>query len=320
MQVSIVIPTYNRADIIREALESVLAQRYQDFEIVVVDDGSSDNTSDVVASIGSNKIRFIRSERNYGCSAAYNRGIKEAAGNLIAFLDSDDIWEPEYLGREVDFLNRHPEVGVVFCDTEIRGPQMHVSSIVSLMDAFPKYLKSNPKASEYVIDARQMYLCLLQEVPIKPSATVARREVFSEAGVFDELWPSGTDWDLFLRMSRLTNFGYIDQALVTQRHRSDATHRRYYEKDKTFLLGQFSKEKATLSGDREALRGVNRGMGALYNSLGWYYLEGGQNKKALSTYLTGYRETLYPKLLKKLASGLIRATFHSAPRTAEAKK
>lgn len=320
MQVSVVIPTYNRADIIRDALESVLAQSYQDFEILVVDDGSSDNTCEVVASLGSSKIRFIRSERNFGCSAAYNRGIKEATGNLIAFLDSDDIWEPEYLEREVDFLSRHPEVGVVFCDTEIRGPEMHVDSIVSLMDAFPKYLRKNPKASEYIIDARQMYLCLLQEVPIKPSATVARREVFSKAGVFDEQWPSGTDWDLFLRMSRQTNFGYIDRALVTQRHRSDATHRKYYEKDKTFLIGQFSKEKAALAGDPEALKGVNRGMGALYNSLGWYYLEGGQNKKALSTYFTGYKETLYPKLLKKLASGLVRITFHNSPRTAAAKK
>jgi glycosyltransferase involved in cell wall biosynthesis len=320
MQVSVIIPTYNRADIIRDALESVLAQSYQDFEILVVDDGSSDNTGEVVASVGSNKIRFMRSERNCGCSAAYNRGISEAAGNLIAFLDSDDIWEPGYLEREVDFLARHPEVGVVFCDTEIRGPAIHVSSIVSLMDAFPRFLQQSPKASEYFVDARQMYLCLLQEVPIKPSATTIRREVFSKAGVFDEQWPSGTDWDLFLRMSRVTNFGYIDQALVTQRHRSDATHRRYYEKDKMFLLGQFTKEKATLIGDREALKGVNRGLGALYNSLGWYYLEGGQNKKALSTYLTGYRETFYPKLLRKLASGVFRMTFKSAPPSTETGK
>lgn len=320
MQVSIIIPTYNRADIIRDALESALAQSYQDFEILVVDDGSSDNTCEVVASVGSNKIRFLRTERNCGCSAAYNWGIKEAAGNLIAFLDSDDIWEPEYLEREVDFLTKHPEVGVVFCDTEIRGPEMHVSSLMSLMDAFPKFLKTNRKAGEYVVDARQMYLCLLQEVPIKPSATIARREVFSKAGVFDEQWPSGTDWDLFLRMSRSTNFGYVDQALITQRFRSDATHRRFYEKDKMFLLGQFSKEKASLNGDREALKGVNRGMGALYNSLGWYYLEGGQNKKALSTYLRGYRETLDPKLLRKLASGLFRLTFRGAPRTADANK
>ncbi len=320
MQVSIVIPTYNRADIIRDALESVLAQSYQDFEILVVDDGSSDNTAEVVASVGSNKIRFLRSERNCGCSAAYNRGIKEAAGNLIAFLDSDDIWEPEYLQREVDFLARHSDVGVVFCDTEIRGPEMHVPSLMSLMDAFPRFLKTNPKATEYVVDSRQMYLCLLQEVPIKPSATIARREVFSTAGVFDEKWPSGTDWDLFLRMARQTNFGYVDKALVTQRFRSDATHRRFYEKDKMFLLGQFLKEKASLSGDREALKGVNRGMGALYNSLGWYYLEGGQNKKAISTYFTGYKETLYPKLLRKLASGLFRVTFQNGSRNGAAKK
>jgi len=320
MQVSVIIPTYNRADIIRDALESVLAQSYQDFEIVVVDDGSSDKTCEVVASIGSSKIRFLRSDRNCGCSAAYNRGIKEAAGNLIAFLDSDDIWEPGYLEREVNFLARHSEVGVVFCDTEIRGPAIHVTSIISLMDAFPQFLQKNPKASEYVVDARQMYLCLLQEVPIKPSATVVRREVFSNAGVFDEQWPSGTDWDLFLRMSRVTNFGYIDQALVTQRHRSDATHRLFYEKDKTFLLGQFEKEKAALSGDREALMRVNRGMGALYNSLGWFYLEGGQDKKALSTYWKGYKETLYPKLLRKLGSALFRMSFRSAPRTVPVKK
>src|SRR6202162_5963963 len=108
MKVSVVIPTYNRAYIIGEALESVLTQSYLDFEIVVVDDGSTDDTPEIIQAFQDERIRYIRLERNLGCSAAYNSGIAAATGELICFLDSDDIWRPDYLERQVAFLNRYP--------------------------------------------------------------------------------------------------------------------------------------------------------------------------------------------------------------------
>ena len=99
MKVSVLIPTYNRAYIISDALDSVLKQTYRDFEIIIVDDGSSDGTRDVVEGFRSEKIRYLRHALNRGCSAAYNTGISAAEGELVAFLDSDDIWKGDYLER-----------------------------------------------------------------------------------------------------------------------------------------------------------------------------------------------------------------------------
>jgi glycosyltransferase involved in cell wall biosynthesis len=311
MKVSVVIPTYNRIYILREALESALAQTYCDFEILVVDDGSSDNTREIVESIKNDKIRYIRHDHNRGCSAAYNTGIKEATGHLIAFLDSDDVWKPEYLEHQVNFLTGHPEVGLVFCNVEVQGLETPVPSLISLMRAFPELLRTRSEAGEVVISARQMYVCLLQEVPIKPPAVVIRRELFDRVGLFDEAWPSGTDWDLFLRMSRVACFGYLDRVLVLMRRTPDSTSFVFRERDKVFLLDVFLKEKATLANDPDAIRSINRGMSFLYNSLGWSYLELGRNKQALATYFRGFKETLRPMLLTKLASCVFRVARES---------
>jgi glycosyltransferase involved in cell wall biosynthesis len=311
MKVSVVIPTYNRAYIISQALESVLAQRYSDFEILVVDDGSTDNTREVVEKIKSDKIRYIVHDHNRGCSAGYNTGIKEAAGDLVAFLDSDDLWKPEYLWHQVDFLTRHPEADLVFSNTEVRGLDMEVPSLIDALHVFTNLIQASPNEPEYVIGARQMYLCLLEEVPIKLTAAVIRNELFGRVGVFDEAWPSGTDWDLFLRMSRVAKFGFVNRVLALQRRTPDSTFHMYREKDKVFLIERFTKEKAALAADPEALRSINRGLCGLYNSLGWIYLEQGRNRLALSTYSQGFRETRRPMLLSKFAVGVLRVARES---------
>jgi glycosyltransferase involved in cell wall biosynthesis len=311
MKVSVLIPTYNRGYIIRDALESVLSQTYRDLEIFVIDDGSSDRTREIVGNFKEERIHYLRHNRNRGCSAAYNTGISAARQEVVGFLDSDDLWKPDYLERQVDFLARHAEVDVVFSDTLIQEELATIPSLIGLLKAFPKLLETHPKAEEYVLSGREMYLCLLEEVPIKPSACVIRREMFEKAGVFDEAWPSGTDWDLFLRVSRQACFGYIDQPLVVQRRTHDATHQKFREQDKIFLLSLFTKEKEKLGNDREALCAVNRGIFSHYNSLAWTYLERDEGLKALSLYLRGFKETKNPILLRKTVSGLIRIAGRS---------
>lgn len=306
MKISVIIPTYNRGYIIGEAIASVLSQSYADFEVLVVDDGSTDETQEVVQTLTEGRVRYLRCERNDGCSAAYNVGISAATGQLIAFLDSDDIWKTDYLDRQVSFLTRHTEVDVVFSDTEIREERTTIPSLIGLMTAFSSLLDAHPQAEEFVFTARQMYVCLLEEVPIKPSACVIRRKVLEKAGGFDTAWPSGTDWDLFLRLSRFASFGYINQQLVVQRRTGDATHQKFLTQDKRFLLQVFAKEKDGLRNDKEALAAVNRGMARHFNSLGWAYLEREEGKKALRVYFEGLVETFDPMLLKKIMSGLIR--------------
>jgi glycosyltransferase involved in cell wall biosynthesis len=305
MKVSVVLPTYNRGYIIHDALASVLAQNYGDVEILVVDDGSSDNTREIVEQVKSQKIRYIRHDRNRGCSAAYNTGTAAATGQLVAFLDSDDVWKSGYLEKLVSFLSRHPEADCVFCDIEIHGDATSVPSFVALMKSFSRLLQANPGVNEYIFTARQMYVCLLEEVPIKPSAVVVRREMFEKAGTFDEAWPSGTDWDLFLRFSHSACFGYINLPLVIQRRTPDATHQKFRVQDKLFLLDLFLKEKAKLKNDHEARLAVNRGISDHCSYLGWEYLHSGQRKKSFAVYLQGFRETGEPAMLLRAASTLL---------------
>src|SRR5438477_8352790 len=114
MLVSVVIPTFNSADYLVQAIQSVLAQTYQDFEIIVVDDASTDNTNGVLQSFA-DRICYVRQDRG-GPSAARNRGILQARGELIAFLDADDLWRPTKLARQVDYLKCHPQACLVYTD------------------------------------------------------------------------------------------------------------------------------------------------------------------------------------------------------------
>jgi glycosyltransferase involved in cell wall biosynthesis len=119
-KVSVIIPAYNRANCIQRAIQSVQTQTCKDVEIIVIDDGSTDNTSEVVKSIPDNRIRYIGCKANRGAGAARNEGLKAAKGSYIAFLDSDDEWLPEKLARQVERMDSKPsEIGVCICGAHI---------------------------------------------------------------------------------------------------------------------------------------------------------------------------------------------------------
>jgi glycosyltransferase involved in cell wall biosynthesis len=309
MKVSVIVPTYNRGYILGEALKSILEQSYKNIDVVVVDDGSTDDTFRVVQGISDGRVRYISHECNRGCSAAYNTGISAASGELIAFLDSDDVWKMEYLERQVSFLERQPESGAVFSDTEIREEMAGIPSLTGVMRAFRRTLRKYPPAAEYLLTTREMFLCLLEEVPIKPSALVIRKQILDDVGGFDEGWPSGTDWDLLLRCAGTVRFGYVDAPLVVQRRTGDATHRQFREQDKLFLLSIFLKQKLALEHDHVALRAVNRGICKHYDSLAWIYLESGRGRGALLTYWQGFKEVRKLRLLTKMAFGALRVAL-----------
>ncbi|MBI3009552.1 MAG: glycosyltransferase family 2 protein, partial [Candidatus Omnitrophica bacterium] len=110
--VSVIIPTYNRASMLREALESVRHQTVKDLEILVIDDGSTDETTQVVAGFGEPAIYF--KQLNQGVAAARNLGIRKSRGVFVAFLDSDDLWYPQKLERQIDYLSTHPDIGLLY--------------------------------------------------------------------------------------------------------------------------------------------------------------------------------------------------------------
>jgi len=180
--VSVIIPTYNRAWINKEAIDSVLKQDFENYELIVVDDGSTDTTSEILSAYKED-IRVF-TQNNKGVSAARNLGISKAKGEFITFLDSDDLWLPEKLTAQVDFFKSNPEALV--CQTEeiwIRnGKRVN-----------PK--KRHMKFSGMIFE-QSLPLCI-----VSPSAVMMRGNLFEKAGLFDEKLPACEDYDLWLRIS-----------------------------------------------------------------------------------------------------------------------
>jgi len=195
---SVIIPTYDRGWIIEEALDSVIAQDFKDFELIVVDDGSTDNTRDILKSCP-HEIKVIH-QQNLGVSAARNQGIASASGKLIAFLDSDDLWLPNKLTTQVKFFSANPDA--LICQTE----EMWVRNGVRVN---PKERHKKPSG---MIFEPSLALCL-----ISPSAVMMKCSLFDEVGLFDEELPACEDYDLWLRVSCRYPVYLIDTPLIVKR-------------------------------------------------------------------------------------------------------
>lgn len=209
--VSVIIPTYNRANLIGKAIKSVLEQTYQDFEIIVVDDGSTDNTVDIIKGFKKKDERFkyIRYKKNRGCSAARNAGIKVARGKYIAFQDSDDEWFQEKLEKQVEvFKNASPEVGVVYAEFW-RIKDNRKTNIP------PSWIKQKED---------NIYKELLKGNFIGTPVVLVRKECFEKVGLFDEHISAFEDWELWIRISKYYHFKFIDKPLAVSYHTSNSVN------------------------------------------------------------------------------------------------
>lgn len=195
-RVSVIIPTYNRAEKVARAIASALYQTFTDLEVLVVDDGSGDETEKTLSLFGP-RIVVLRHEKNRGVSAARNTGIKAASAPLIAFLDSDDYWLPQKLGLQMAFFQSHPEA--VACQT-----QEHWVRKGRRVNPAQKHRKPGGDLFE-----ASLKLCL-----VSPSAVLLRRALFDEIGLFDEEFPVCEDYDLWLRLSCRHPVALIDRYLV----------------------------------------------------------------------------------------------------------
>jgi glycosyltransferase involved in cell wall biosynthesis len=201
--VSVVIPTHKRPHLLHRALDSVRAQDFADFEVLVVDDGQCDATAQVVATFADPRIRYLRQPENRGVAAARNRGLREARGHFIAFLDDDDEWLPGKLARQVALLRAAPaDVGLVYTGVETVHPDgtRTVESATARGDLHRRLLVSN------VIHGGG-------------SNVMLRRQVIAAAGFFDERLPAIEDFDYWLRISREFRIEAIPDPLI--RYRDD---------------------------------------------------------------------------------------------------
>lgn len=196
--ISVIIPTYNRCWILKQAIDSVLSQSFPDFEIIVVDDGSTDATRELLPTYGG-KITTIR-QKNKGVSAARNAGISLANGDYIAFLDSDDVWLAEKLSCQHDFFQAHPQA--MICQTD----EIWIRNGVRVN---PKNRHKKPSG---MIFEPSLHLCL-----VSPSAVMIQKRLFDEVGLFDESLPACEDYDLWLRIGLYYPIYLIDRPLVVKR-------------------------------------------------------------------------------------------------------
>jgi glycosyltransferase involved in cell wall biosynthesis len=203
-RVSVILPTYNRAQFIERAIDSVFAQTYQDFELIIVDDGSTDHTPDIVRSYSDDRIRYLNLVRNKGAAAARNAGIRHAKGIFLAFQDSDDEWLPDKLRKQVDVMNTDPQLCVVYGDMErilasgetqpFPAPDVQYGRILDPLTGF--YQVHN----------------------IGIQSALIRRTLLDLDPPFDERLPMLEDMELFLRLAIHRRFHHLRSCVV-----------RYYE-------------------------------------------------------------------------------------------
>lgn len=204
-KVSVIIPAYNAMAYLPEAIESVLQQTYDDFEVIVVNDGSSDNTAEWVAQVADPRVKLI-SQENKGVSSARNTGITHAQGKYIAFLDSDDLWEPDKLSKQAQILDGDRSAGLVYT---------WVSGIDKEGKPTGKIRKNNPEGK--VWDA------LIQHNIIEcGSVPLVRRECLEKVGLFDESLRTIEDLEMWLRLAAHYPFRRIPEALVYYRERPNS--------------------------------------------------------------------------------------------------
>lgn len=200
LTVSIIIPTYNRAPLIGRAIHSVLNQTHQDFELIVVDDGSTDDTEEVVRSFNDERLGYIRLKQNSRTPAVpRNTGIKAARGEYIAFLDSDDEWRLQKLEKQVKaFEEASPKVGTVY------------TGMWWITENEKTYLPS----ADIIERGDNIHKALLKGNFVWGSVALIKKECFNRAGMFDEKLSYGEDADMWLRVSKYYDFKLIDEPLV----------------------------------------------------------------------------------------------------------
>jgi len=240
--VSVVLPTYNRVRTLERAVHSVLAQSFTDLELIVVDDGSRDNTHELMTRLADSdrRVRYIKHPANLGQSRARNTGISSAAGKFIAFQDSDDEWLPAKLGRQVEALEELPgDVGMVYCFVYyVSAEGISVLYTRRIMPDEPELYK---KGLQYQFRGIGIQACLF------------RREVFNVCGGFDENMRGALDdTELLIRVSRNFKFSCVDEPLVKY-YKTPGALTAHYEKILDSALYIFDKYAPDIRGDKSIL-------------------------------------------------------------------
>jgi len=244
---SVIIPTYNRPDMLVQAVKSVLDQTFQDFEIIVVNDGGEDVSERISSLDSGRKIRYLSHSKNKGLAAARNTGIRNARGKYIALLDDDDIFYPNHLETALAYLNENRPV--IYTDA-VRASFQKVGDGYALID----------KTIPYSIDFERNKLLLGNIAPV--NCFVFERELAMKAGLFDESFTTLEDWEFWIRLSSLTHFQHVPVATVQVNWRTDGTtmtssRQKEFGINRKRIYQRYSHEIAKISNKNEILAEFN---------------------------------------------------------------
>ncbi len=224
-KISVIIPTYNRAHIVCETIDSVLAQTYKNYEIIVVDDGSEDNTKEILKKYGE-KIIYIY-QKNKGLPAARNTGIKHMKGEYAAFVDSDDLFLPTKLEEQMNVFDQNPEIAVVSTMAELIDDDAH------------KLAGYKPQAFNSCD-----FKGILESNFVVMSSTIVKKNVLLAVDMFDETLKTCEDWDIWIRILAEYKLYYLEKPLLKYRISADAMSKnllKIYEGE-LMMLNKFQKK------------------------------------------------------------------------------
>lgn len=285
-KVSVVITTYNSMTYLPEALESVLRQTFTDFEVLLVDDGSSDSTVQWASGLVEPRVRLI-SQENQGVCVARNTGIAYARGEYVAFLDSDDLWEPTKLEKQVRCLEDNPAVGLVH-------------TWLALIDE-----RGNLTGRDLASKAEgDVWKQIVQKNTVACSSVLARRCCFETVGVFDPNLRVAEDWDMWIRIAERYQFGLIKEPLVRYRQRINSKSKNYPAR-----LQDFRRiiEKAFQSAPLELLDLRNRSYGHVNLCVAWKCLQGNDKDYKMANIFRRQALRHYPQI--RYSQEYIRLSF-----------
>lgn len=238
--VSVVIPTYNREETISRSIDSVLAQTFDDFELIVVDDASTDNTATVVDQYDDPRVQFVSHDENRGGSAARNTGIAHAEGEYIALLDSDDEWEPTKLQHQVDCLStRSDEWVAAYCGyhVEIEGWTGRIRSVLTRVVGSEATSSHGREGGEELIPE-----VLMMQLPTGGASTlIVKRDAINKIDRFDETFQRHQDWEFLIRLLHAGKLAYLNEDLVIK-HDTSSPPLEIVERSKQKYLSKFEEE------------------------------------------------------------------------------
>jgi glycosyltransferase involved in cell wall biosynthesis len=285
--VSVIIPSYNHGRYLRQTLDSVIAQTYPAVELIVVDDGSTDDTAQVLAAYA-HHVKPCRLMQNAGGPARpRNVGLNMAQGKYVAIFDSDDIMLPEKLSRQVSFLESYPDVSLVFSDFRNFDAEGCDKPFLSAgHEPFQQMAKARLPDGHYRIPSHNVYETLIADNFVGTSSIVFRKSIVGEIGVFDETLCNSDDIDFLFRVARKFDLGYIPQVLHERRvHPGNISSRPQALSARELVYKRLYKDYALSA---RAKRNLDEYLARIYYSRGRWERSYGSRKLSIKYFLKSW--------------------------------